>query len=251
MNYLFDLYGTLIDIRTDVSSPALWRILADLYRRYGAEWQPKEMHSRFLEEEAALRAETARRLETAWPEIRLERVFERLYLEKAKDPSVIRDPEEWLYGIANTFRAVSIRHIRLFPGVLPMLRRLKERGDRIFLLSNAQRIFTLPEIRRFGLLPFFEAVSLSSDRDLCKPDPRFMERLLREKELDRGNTVMVGNDPECDLGIAARCGVRGILFNSWNLTQEKIRPALEKAAGREKARALLRDLRVITRWTEL
>ena len=251
MNYVFDLYGTLIDIRTDESSPALWKTLADLYGRYGSVWKAEALRLRFLEAEAAMRAETARRLDTQTPEIRLERVFEQLYLEAAEDPSRAGDMDAWLYGIANTFRALSIRRIRLFPGTEKMLRDLRAEGNRVFLLSNAQRIFTLPEIRSFGLLPCFEAMVISSDHDLCKPDVRLMERLLRDRGLDPAETVMIGNDPACDMGIAARSGVKGVLFNSGSLTEQEIRLALEKTAGRKKARDFLPGMRVIRRWRDL
>ena len=36
--YCFDLYGTLIDIRTDESDPALWAALAARYSAEGASW---------------------------------------------------------------------------------------------------------------------------------------------------------------------------------------------------------------------
>lgn len=46
-NYIFDLYGTLIDIHTDEEEKALWKALAKFYRAHGAfyfadikrEWQ--------------------------------------------------------------------------------------------------------------------------------------------------------------------------------------------------------------------
>lgn len=35
-NYIFDFYGTLVDILTDEKDPALWDKLAQLYQAYGA-----------------------------------------------------------------------------------------------------------------------------------------------------------------------------------------------------------------------
>ena len=34
-NYFFDLYGTLVDIRTDENKPLLWHSMADLYSLCG------------------------------------------------------------------------------------------------------------------------------------------------------------------------------------------------------------------------
>ena len=53
-NYIFDLYGTLIDIWTDEEDPRLWRNLADLYSRYGADYSPEALqvaYSRIVREE--------------------------------------------------------------------------------------------------------------------------------------------------------------------------------------------------------
>ena len=38
-NYIFDFYGTLVDILTDEKDPALWDKLAQLYQAYGADYK--------------------------------------------------------------------------------------------------------------------------------------------------------------------------------------------------------------------
>ena len=43
-NYIFDLYGTLIDIRTDESGDEFWDKVADIYKSYGATYTAKEMN---------------------------------------------------------------------------------------------------------------------------------------------------------------------------------------------------------------
>ena len=42
-NYIFDLYGTLIDIRTDEWAAQLWKKMAILYGYYGANYTYKEL----------------------------------------------------------------------------------------------------------------------------------------------------------------------------------------------------------------
>ena len=37
-NYIFDFYGTLVDIETDESSPVLWDTMAQIYQSYGANY---------------------------------------------------------------------------------------------------------------------------------------------------------------------------------------------------------------------
>lgn len=42
-NYLFDLYGTLVDINTDEDSKGLWGKLALFYKLKGADYTSKEL----------------------------------------------------------------------------------------------------------------------------------------------------------------------------------------------------------------
>ena len=42
-NYVFDLYGTLIDIHTDESGEAFWRSIAELYSCAGIGFTPAEL----------------------------------------------------------------------------------------------------------------------------------------------------------------------------------------------------------------
>ena len=47
-NYIFDLYGTLVDIHTDEDQPAAWAALARFYSYYGARYAPDELHAAYL-----------------------------------------------------------------------------------------------------------------------------------------------------------------------------------------------------------
>ena len=42
-NYIFDLYGTLVDIRTNEDSPYLWRKMSDIYSALGAGYSAREL----------------------------------------------------------------------------------------------------------------------------------------------------------------------------------------------------------------
>ena len=47
--YIFDLYGTLVDIHTDEHSMSLWGKVALVYAYYGATYGPEELNQRFGE----------------------------------------------------------------------------------------------------------------------------------------------------------------------------------------------------------
>lgn len=223
-NYIFDLYGTLVDIRTDESSPLFWRRMAELYARCGADYGPGALRDAYLrlcrEETERLRALAGREN----PEIDLGRVFVRLYDEAPGRRAAAFAPKEdalgdWTAMIASAFRTLSMKKLRLYPGVKKTLAALRARGCGVWLLSNAQRLFTVPELELLGIRDAFDAVYLSSDFGAAKPESAFLEALLREQGLRRGDCLMVGNDPQTDLAVAQSCGVDAVLFDSYGLAR--------------------------------
>lgn len=237
-NYIFDLYGTLLDIWTDENDPLLWQRMAEIYSCYGADYNAEALkvaYRRIVEEE---QDKLAVHNGSRYPEIRLENVFLRLLKEspvKHRSELSLRGRKEqtlWLAMIACTFRCLSTRRFRLFPRVKDVLTAVRAQGHPIYLLSNAQRIFTMPELEKTGLVDFFDAIYLSSDAGIAKPDPAFMEKLLREQRLDPADCVMIGNDWSSDMVMAAKCGVDGIFLNTGHFTESEIRAGLPKGRFR-------------------
>ncbi len=210
--YIFDLYGTLVDIRTDESCASLWRELALFYGYQGASYEPEELKQRYEElvaiaEEklSALDAETFPDAVNPHIEIQIEPIFEALYEEKSVKPS-----EDLIKYTAQFFRASSTRFVRLYAGAKELLEGLRAAGKQVYLLSNAQRSFTLYELQALGIYECFDRVYISSDAGVKKPDPRFYEKLLRENGLDVADCLMIGNDLSCDVA-----GAKGVGMDSY------------------------------------
>ena len=189
---IFDLYGTLVDIHTDEDSPALWRSMAGWYSQQGALYRPEELHSAYLR--AAARAGGSAGGDEAYPEIRLELVFRQLFQERG----VPADMEQAMQA-GRRFRELSTEYIRLYSGARELLGALRERGCGVWLLSNAQSIFTSWELERLGVAECFDGIYLSSDCGVKKPDRRFFQTLLRERHIAPDTAVMIGNDGVCDI----------------------------------------------------
>ena len=60
-NCIFDLYGTLVDIRTDEEKPSLWHTLSSRYAHLGVSTRPEVLKTRYeayvKEEEERLKKE--------------------------------------------------------------------------------------------------------------------------------------------------------------------------------------------------
>ena len=214
-NYFFDLYGTLVDIRTDEQKPSLWQGTAEFYSLCGAPYTAAEIHARYL----ALCAEETEKLAAACPvlgtegvEIELRNVFRRLFEEKGITVSATR-----MEDTALLFRLLSFgREPRLMDGVKKTLGALRRQGAHLYLLSNAQSCFTIPELRRLGLLDgVFDGIFLSSDFGSKKPSSDFFHAALAKAGLSCSEVLMVGNDPEADIRGAAAVGMKSRYIHSW------------------------------------
>ena len=73
--------------------------------------------------------------------------------------------------------------------------------------TNAQALFTRPELVLLGLDTRLDGVLLSSEAGRKKPDPAFFHMLMERYHLDPAETVMVGNDDQCDCWGAAKAGL--------------------------------------------
>ena len=219
-NYIFDLYGTLVDICTREDKPAAWAALARFYGYYGAAYTPAELRAAFARLTAEAEAtpgtpDPRRQNYEAWPEIELETVFRQLFRQKGAAAG-----RELAVHAGQFFRAMTTERLRLYDGVPDLLQTLRQKGGRVYLLSNAQQIFTAYELRALGLTPYFDAVYLSSACGCKKPDPRFFARLLTGQHLDPARSIMVGNDGRCDIDGARRAGLATLYVRS-NLSPQE------------------------------
>ena len=216
---VFDLYGTLIDIHTDEGLPRLWKTMAEGYTSHGAAYGPKELREVYLsavvEEAARARGEwTVKGKDVRYPEPEIGRVFEALYSRKtgsepdgAEEVSFGRGISSFAAETAHLFRGAAMMHLRLYAGAKELLTALRDAGAGVYLLSNAQRLYTVPEMRRLSISGLFDGVYISSDHGVKKPDPVFYEFFLKETGLLPEECLMVGNDLHCDIGGAKEAGM--------------------------------------------
>lgn len=225
-HYIFDLYGTLVDIHTDEDLPGLWTALAAYYGRRGAAYRPGELRGAYRRLTAAAEAEAdsgplSRDAHEGCPEIQIELVFQRLFREKGVEADLSRAVQA-----GRRFRELSTEYIRLYDGAKELLRRLRAQGGGVWLLSNAQSIFTMWELDRLGLAPCFDGIYLSSDYGVKKPDRRFFGILLRERDIPPDRAVMIGNDGQCDIRGGREAGLSTFYVRS-NISPEEPLPAAD------------------------
>lgn len=106
-----------------------------------------------------------------------------------------------LYGESNG------PHTRVYPGVTEALRRLRDAGMALCVLTNKQRCFTGPLLKAKGLDGFFEFWVCGDDLDRQKPDPAPLLHAMSRLGVAAAATWMVG-DSATDVATARAAGVR-------------------------------------------
>lgn len=188
MNYIFDLYGTLIDIWTDENRAELWSGVADFL----GESDPDAMKAEYLELcRAAHRGN--------FHEINLLSVFETMLIARDMDKGRARE-------LARLFRRLSMVYIKAFHGVKSMLKALRKQG-RVYLLSNAQSCFTVDELRDTGFYDLFDGIVISSDVGVKKPSQKIFEIAFEKFGIEREESIYVGNDLRDDVLGATGFGI--------------------------------------------
>ncbi len=198
-NFIFDLYGTLVDIHTNEKKPSLWKKLALFYSFQGAAYTGQELRRRYRQLEAATRTALS---PYACPEICAADIFRTLYTEKGIQPT-----EALLTATGQFFRIESLNTLQCYPATISTLQQLRSKGCGVYLLSNAQRIFTEYELRSLGLWELFDGILISSDEGCCKPDPAFFRILFDRYGLNPADCLMIGNERTSDLAGALAAGI--------------------------------------------
>ena len=210
-NYIFDLYGTLVDIHTDEEKDSLWKNMAEIYSMMGAAYTAEELkkqYKKLAQEELdgtyiwMSREFGNRKLEKEEIEILLDNIFAQLFHEKKAEVS---KGQIWQAGVV--FRCLSTEYIRMAAGVPELISRLKQAGKKIYLLSNAQRNFTEPEMKMLGIYGCFDGILYSSDAGVKKPSLYFYDALFQKYGLKKEESVMIGNEYQADIQGASNYGI--------------------------------------------
>lgn len=199
---LFDLYNTLIDIRTNEHDPADWDKLARYLRYRGVYAEGQALHDAYF---AAMKSERALSGE-AHPEIDGVGLFRHLLDQLGYEGE---DADDFAFRLFQLYRVLTIRHFALFDDTLPVLRTLREHFQ-LGIVSDAQLAFFEPELEEAGLADFFDVRVVTSEFGFRKPDPRLFNAALTAFEVPAGESCFIGDNPKRDALGAQQVGITGV-----------------------------------------
>lgn len=196
---LFDLYGTLVDIRLNEDVPALWEGLAvAISDRGGTVGEPADVRRRYR----LILAEEGKRRREGFV---MKATFARLLEEYGARNEVA--------SIGRVFRRLSLERLSIRPYVAPLFDALRKTSCTIGIVSNTEAVLTRFDLERYPLLLSADAVILSSDVGVKKPDPRIFHTALEILRSEPADTIVVGNSLSEDIAGARRAGLRAIYLD--------------------------------------
>lgn len=227
-NYIFDFYGTLVDIETDEESKDVWKKISYYMGYQGGFYDPEVIQESYKK---YIKKYEGRIKGTEYPDFDIVDVFYKLY----KDGGIKVSPQI-ARQTARAFRAITTNSVGVYESVIETLEKLKEQKKTLYLISNAQRAFIRPELKMLDLKKYFDKVYISSDMQMRKPEPKILEMVMEENKMKKKETIFIGNDYGIDIKMANKIGIDSLYIQTLtsDLTVKKEKCKFEIMDGNHK-----------------
>jgi putative hydrolase of the HAD superfamily len=216
---IFDINGTLTDIRTNEWHDDVYRVLSNILSYQGILLDPnvvKELYFQTMKEQRAAYGER-------YPEFDAVSIFREIITQHATDFSrglPVEKLEQLPKLLAETHRATSRFRLQLYPGVMDTIWQLRSKYH-LAIISDGQTAYAIPELNAVGLSGFFDPIIISGHFGYRKPDERLFTAALTSMKMQPSEVLYVGNDMYRDVYGAQRLGMKTVFFKSNQGTQEK------------------------------
>ena len=108
---------------------------------------------------------------------------------------------------------------RLLDGADLVLARLRAAGMRLAIVTNGYGTTQRRKIERHGLEERVDAVVISAEAGIHKPDKAIFDLALAAIDIPANRAVFVGDTPEADIAGARRAGMQAVLMDHVGLWQ--------------------------------
>lgn len=185
-NYIFNLYDTLIKIKTNEEDEYLWEKMALYYSYYGANYEAYEIHKKYNKAITKIKNINTK---NEYPEVDIEDVFYKLFKDKG-----IKPKNKISKQAAKMFRALSTESIELNDGVKELFEALKKEDKNIYILENGQSIYSISELKMYGLKKIVDDTFFSSEYGIRKQNMSLINTVLEETNMKKKNTLWISSD---------------------------------------------------------
>jgi putative hydrolase of the HAD superfamily len=191
---LLDALGTIVELERP------WPHLVDELAARGVVVGEDDARAAMLAEMAYYRAHHDEA--SSWPALRdLRRRCAAVIQEQLRTALPLLDVEEALLGAVR---------FRPYPEVPDVLARLRERGARLAVVSNWD-VSLHDVLERTALRPLVDAVVISAEEGVAKPDPAIFRVALEQLGATTAGALHVGDSVEHDVAGARAAGIEAVL----------------------------------------
>ncbi|MFA6921694.1 MAG: HAD family hydrolase [Gallionella sp.] len=216
---IFDINGTLVDVRTNEWLDEVYRVIGNLLSYQGVLLEAdvvKALYFQLMKEQREAKSEPH-------PEFDAIDIFRKIMTQHATDftRSLPKERLEQLpVLLAQTYRAASRFKLQPYSGVAYTVAQLHLKYH-LAIVSDGQATYAIPELNAVGLSGYFDPIFISGQFGYRKPDPRLFIAALAEMQMDVSEVLFVGNDMYRDVCGAQSLGIKTVFFKSNQGTQEK------------------------------
>jgi len=208
---IFDIYKTLINFQNDETKPDTYRFISSWLSYKGLIIKSKTLQSLYQEK---VKEEMEANNES-YPDIDIGKVFKKIIFSIGEKYD--GEIKTLIKELCLLFRMLTTETLEIYPGTVPMLESLYKKV-RLAIVSNAQRLFTIPELKRFDIEKYFECIIFSSDVKVSKPNPKIFTTLLSSIKVQPQEALYVGDNLFDDIWGAQKVGIKTIWIDHNDLS---------------------------------
>jgi putative hydrolase of the HAD superfamily len=201
---IFDIHNTLLSLQIDEQTVEPYRFLANWLSYKGLAIDPLAFRDTY-ENYSALEQ---RHGLSVRPLIDVGEIFDAVLSHAGLEHSITK--AMLISELALMFRILTTQSLEMYPEIPDVLTRLQSHGLRLAIISNTQRLFSIPELRKFDLEKYFELILVSSDIKACKPDPEIFQVGIEKLGIAPEEAVYVGDNLFDDVWGAQRVGLHTV-----------------------------------------
>jgi putative hydrolase of the HAD superfamily len=208
----FDVNGTLVEIRTEDDREDIFRAIGHVLTYQGIDLRRHAIRDMYFERLKQHQRESAEQ----FAEFDAVAIWRSIVVDHATEFTHALPPERLAalpQTLAELYRGVSRRKLKLYPHVRSTLAALRERFP-LAIVSDGQKAWARGELHKVGLIDFFGPIVVSGEHGFRKPDPRLFQYALDGMGVPADKTVYVGNDMYRDIYGARELGMTTVMFDS-------------------------------------
>ncbi|MGD8782000.1 MAG: HAD family hydrolase [Ignavibacteria bacterium] len=193
---LFDLYGTLLELKVDESSDSFWEQLEKAFSEFNKSVTKENLKRIFQSTTQRSDLKEGFMMNTVFSEF-----LKELGLTNTKKNKLL---------IASIFRKISLTKLQKLEYVDDLFEILKKNKIKIGLVSNTEMLLTSYDLKATQLNDQFDCISLSSEVGVKKPNKEIFYHCINKLNTTVDSCIMIGDNFVEDIDGANAIGMDAI-----------------------------------------